>query len=506
MDDKIIATNRSALRSKYGTKGVTALRNAVTNLIAADKKRGIKSREIYLDDAAAMKKLGGKAVSVSTDPGENKAAIDAVCKALSPDYLLILGATDVVPHQDLDNKTGDEDRVAWGDLPYACDEPYSRDPARFIGPTRVVGRLPDLVSATEPSYLVKLLKNAAAYRSRPKSDYENYFGLSAQVWALSTKLSLQNIFGSASDLLVSPHSGPKYPQGQLRALAHFINCHGAQASPEFYGQRGSSYPISLTSQSMSGEIGVGTIAAVECCYGAELYDSLTLATDSPICQTYLQQGAYGYLGSTTIAYGPADSNGAADLICQYFLRSILNGSSLGHAALQARQNYVANTGQMDPIDLKTLAQFCLLGDPSIHPVAEPKATRALLTVSVADSERFQRSERRTKLKLDGEFLLRTKPTVSKLVKKPSLSPNVKAALANISKRAGVTAGTEFATFSVTNATAANGRPGKEASSPSKYHLAISSPVRTVKNIPLGIAVVAKELDGRIVDYRIYNQR
>ena len=107
----------------------------------------------------------------------------------------------------------------------------------------------------------------------------------------------------------------------------------------------------------------GTVAAVECCYGAELYDSITLEIDMPICQSYLRQGAYGYLGSTTIAYGPAKTNGAADFLCQYFLLNVLDGASIGRAALLARQQFVEHAAQMDPFDLKTLAQFCLLGDP-----------------------------------------------------------------------------------------------------------------------------------------------
>lgn len=64
---------------------------------------------------------------------------------------------------------------------------------------------------------------------------------------------------------------------------HFINCHGGPASPEFYGQHGDNYPISLTTQSITGEIIEGTVAAVEYCYGAELYDSITLGIDRPIC-------------------------------------------------------------------------------------------------------------------------------------------------------------------------------------------------------------------------------
>src|SRR4030095_7631950 len=100
----------------------------------------------------------------------------------------------VVPHQDLDNPAlsppEDDDARAWGDLPYACDAPYSRDPAHFVGPTRVLGRLPDLVSARKPTYLIALLKAVVKSRSRSADDYKSYFGLSAAVWKGSTRLSL----------------------------------------------------------------------------------------------------------------------------------------------------------------------------------------------------------------------------------------------------------------------------------------------------------------------------
>lgn len=511
MDDKIIVTNRSALVRKYGTKGLATIRKALTALTVADKKRGIKSRVVYLDDKASMKKMGGKAVMNATDPRESKAAIDAVFTSTNPDYLMILGAPDVVSHQDLDNpvyrQQGDDDDRAWGDLPYACDAPYSRDPAHFVGPTRVVGRLPDLVGASEPSYLVALLKAASGYQRRSLDDYTGYFGLSAAVWQGSTRLSLNNIFGNADTLLLAPRSGPAYPDGQLRARMHFINCHGGLASPEFQGQQGSNYPTSLTCKTTVGEIVDGTVAAVECCYGAELYDASTLAIDHPICQSYLQQGAYGYFGSTTIAYGPADGNGAADLICQYFLLRVLDGASIGRAALLARQQFVGHTSQMDPIDLKTLAQFCLLGDPSVHPVAVPSATVVPKGVATADAERFFRAERRSKLRLSGEFLAKTKPTASKRVPAGKLSPSTKTALSNIATLAGLDARPEFMAFAVKGAPAPKGRGAKAATAPSRYHLAIGTPGQERSDkLKLGVAVVAKEVEGRIVGYRIYHQR
>ena len=88
------------------------------------------------------------------------------------------------------------------------------------------------------------------------------------------------------------------------------------------------------------------MAAVECCYGAPLYDSITLSLPLPICQRYLIEGAYGYFGSSTIAYGVRYGQWSADLITQYFLLAI-DGASLGRAALTARQQFVQQSAELD---------------------------------------------------------------------------------------------------------------------------------------------------------------
>jgi hypothetical protein len=510
MDSKIIVSNHSVLVKKYGTKGLAKITKALALLKTADSKRGIKSQIIFLDNKAAMKKVSGVAVFDAASPKENKAAIDAIYKKLRPEYLLILGAADVIPHQNLDNLVfepgADDDRFAWSDLPYACSATYSRDPRRFIGPTRVVGRVPDLAGATEPSYLINLLTTSASYQSRAPEEYESYFSLSTLTWKKSTQLSLNNIFGNNTKLRISPTTGPRHPAAQLGTLMHFINCHGGQASPEFQGQKGNSYPIALRTDTLTGKIKEGTVAAVECCYGAELYEALTLGVDLPICQIYLEQGAYGYLGSTTIAYGPADSNGSADLICQNFLLNVLGGASLGRAVLMARQQYVADVGQMDPIDLKTLSQFYLLGDPSIHPVLKPKGV-APKGIIAEDSEQFSRAERRIKLQETGDFLEKTKPTVSKVSVKSKVSAETKTSLGKLAKLAGLTTKQSFQSFVVKVPATAKSQKTKVAGTPTKYHLALGVPVKhTTDKVNRGVAVLAKELNGRIVGYRIYEQR
>jgi hypothetical protein len=509
MDDKLIVSNRSALTAKYGTAGFAKIKAAVATLISADARRGIKSRIVYLDDAAAMKRFGGRAVTDASSERQNKEAIDAVFKATVPEYLLILGAIDVVPHQDLANPMfdppDDDDKYAFGDLPYACDAPYARDIAKFKGPTRVVGRLPDLTGAREPSYLLDVLRVAAKYETREVVEYNSYFGLSTQSWRKSTALSLFNVFGSSDALTLSPPNGPKHPAARLSPLVHFINCHGGESDPTFYGEEGSEQPPSLSSNAIEGKIKVGTIAAVECCYGAELYDSVTLALPLPICQKYLKQGAYGYFGSSTIAYGPSSGNGTADLITQYFLLAILDGASLGRAALLARQRFIQQTSELDPADLKTLAQFSLLGDPSIHPVKISSATALPPGIDKADAHRHERRERRAKLRATGEFLRDTKPTASRRSRSARTSPTVAKALANIARQAGIGTKKAFTAYDVKTPPATRASRVKGRATTSRYHVAVyRSPVDGAPG--RSVVAVAKESGGRIVSYRIYEAK
>ena len=128
MTDKVIVTNMTALKSKYKPAGIKAIDAAVKKMIAADKERGLKTIVVALDDAKAMKDLGAKPVADASSFKENKTAIDGVYAALAPDYLMILGAIDVVPHQDLKNPLfttdpdGDTEKFAFGDVPRPCQQ------------------------------------------------------------------------------------------------------------------------------------------------------------------------------------------------------------------------------------------------------------------------------------------------------------------------------------------------------------------------------------------------
>ena len=523
MSTKLILTNFSQLAGKYGG-GFASIQAKVQKLIAADQARGLATRFIGLDDAAAMQQLNAPPVTNVIDPKQNKRAIDAVYKELVPDYIMILGAQDVVPHQDLSNPTfdpehgEDADETADGDLPYACEAPYSQDPQDFIGATRVVGRLPDLPNASDPAYLLGLLDTSITWKPGSIEDYSNYLGMSAEVWQESTALSLSNIFGTSGSLQLSPSEGPNWSNALVASRSHFINCHGSPSDFQFYGQSpADDFPVAHTATDIDGKVSEGTVVAAECCYGAQLFDPAPVGGKMGICSAYLKDKAYGFWGSTTIAYGPKKANAWADLICQYFLKRVLAGSSLGRAALEARQAYAQSGGNMDPFDLKTLAQFNLLGDPSIHPVSIPSADvpvgephfkkASSKKASAVSKGAVKTSERRRQLLSKGLWLAenipvvrraraRRSPALKRLLKDLAgqndihhlkiLSFDIEVSLKHPSKALKTMLGKKAA--AVDGIHVVFGRSGDDTSSDSK--------------ISRAVAVVAKEVAGEIVSYRV----
>lgn len=404
--DKVIVTNVAALQRKYGPR-FKEVKAAVTALIAADRARGLRTALLAIDSPADMARVGGKAVTRASDEKGAKAAVDAVCRHHTPDYVLLLGAPDVIPHILLTNpmghgEDGDDDEHVPSDLPYACEAAFSRNPKDFVGPTRVVGRLPDVMKATEPGYLLTLLKTAATYASRSRSSYSGHFAISARVWEKSTVESVGNLFGTGAQVLTSPAGGPNWTKKQLTPRLHFINCHGADLSPLFFGEgpKGKFFDAHSAAH-LSTRVTAGSVIAAECCYGAQQYDPSETEGQAGISTTYLGAGAYGFFGSTTIAYGPSEGQGQADLICQYFMEVVMKGGSLGRAALEARQRFVAQFSHVDPSDLKTAVQFVLLGDPSLQPIAptahafsrSKTVQRALATGTLQPEARRFRRER-----------------------------------------------------------------------------------------------------------------
>jgi hypothetical protein len=512
---KVILTNLSGLQAKYGD-GITEIQAALDALIVADAQRGLTTKVIGIDDAAAMDEHSAPTVTDPADPEQAKAAVDAVYAALTPSYVMLLGAIDVVPHQPLENpllSDADTDASAWGDLPYACDEPYSTSTGDFVGPTRVVGRLPDITGASDPAYLVGLIQTASSWQSRTTDDYRSALGISAKVWEGSTRLSLTNLFGAVQELDLSPAEGPNWPSPLLSRRTHFINCHGAESDSHFYGQEGNAFPVAHDATVVAEHVAEGTVVAAECCYGAQLYDPQQVGGVAGLCNAYLAGQAYGFFGSSTIAYGPAEGNGSADLLCQYFVRHVLEGSSLGRAALEARHDFVRNATVVDPADLKTLAQFSLMGDPSIHPVLAqtdvipaPAKSQKGLPMSALLALRGRRV-RRTNLSADGSALAASAAVARKRVEPPDdrqgMSSNI-LQLANVPELRSGTMLSFDVDRSMASATGTKSVPWAKtlpSAPPPRVHVVVGTSDDGPAPVARVIAVVAKEGNGTILSFR-----
>jgi hypothetical protein len=376
LQTKLLISNRGALVAKYGAPGATSIVGALTALIAADKKRSITTELVFLDEAASLRAFGATVLKRVADERGTKDAIDDLAKARPSATLVLVGAGDVVTFQHLANPlwsgpSGDDpDQSIPSDLPYACTAKHSSDPKDFIAPTREVSRIPDLFNSNDIAFLLECLDRATNWKPRKAKDYASALVISAAVWTVSTTASSKALFGASTTVKLSPPDGSKWTTTELASRYHFINCHGAPGDPTFYGQQGTTFPAAHEASRITG-ISDGTIVAAECCYGAELYDP-ALAPPMGIATKYMVEGAYAFMGSTNVAYGPPGTpNGYADLICKFFIEQVQGGATIGRALLVARQMYVSGSGTLDPVGLKTLAQFVLLGDAVIQPVEAP---------------------------------------------------------------------------------------------------------------------------------------
>jgi hypothetical protein len=377
---KVIISSKKNLQNKYGTN-FKVVEKLLKDLVASDFKRGITTQIIYIDDATSASKVGIKAVKTITKPAAKK-AVDEIYKKQNPAYITLFGADDVFPFQEIINPANDDDSTVPSDLPYACDTAYSTDIAKFTGPTRVVGRIPDIKGLADLDYLKIAFESIIGYKKVKAEKLMDYFAVTAEVWKKSTQQSLSNMFGNNTNMKSSPSAVSPYTNADLKPLTHFYNCHGSPNDSKFYGQKGNNFPTAQHSAHLNGKITAGTIVAAECCYGAELYDPSNEDTRKwSMANTYFKNKAIAFTGSSTIAYGPSTGNGLADLITQYFIKNVINGSSTGRALLEARQKFLSVSGpHLDPYELKTLAQFYLLGDPSIQVITEVSSKTSSDTV------------------------------------------------------------------------------------------------------------------------------
>jgi hypothetical protein len=152
--DKFILTHRAALQAKYGLAGLAKIEAAVRTLVKADAKRGIATRLLCLDQAADMAPYGGPVPAARCSGRDVKLAIDPLCAAEAPHYLMLLGGPDIVPLVPLQNPAfgpnGDDDKSVPSDLPYACAAPTAPTPRASWAPRVWWGACPIWSAPSNP--------------------------------------------------------------------------------------------------------------------------------------------------------------------------------------------------------------------------------------------------------------------------------------------------------------------------------------------------------------------
>jgi hypothetical protein len=189
----------------------------------------------------------------------------------------------------------------------------------------------------------------------------------------------------------------------------------------------------------------------------------------------------------------------------------LEGASLGRAALQARQDFAQSSPNLDPMDIKTLAQFSLLGDPAVvpikasspHLVATPKAnakTKTMAKSTPPDSKTIERGERRQQLFTKGTWLSKNQPVCSS-TPDAGTTKAVEATMKEIASRANIKDPT-MTSYSIKRK-ASPGVSFAKSMTATAFHVAMPADTNGAKKESINslICVVAKEVDGRIVSYR-----
>jgi Peptidase family C25 len=411
---KLSVTVKCHLERKYDAAAIKKINAAIARWKEKDANRGIRTVHVAVDDPAAMKMLGATPVSGKATAPKIKRAIDDLCKQHKPEYLVLFGGHDIVPMFEVLNpaydQNGDEDEKVWTDNPYASSLPFRSSNRRsYLVPDRVTGRIPDMMSESDPAWFVDYLKTATSWESQPKGFYtRSSYAICSRECKGAGLQCMRFIDRSDRDLLISPPTtdSSTSTRNRLSARVHLIKCHGNPLDANFWGE-GKRFVKAISSANLKAHLKPNTVVGTMCCYGAQIFPPSD--PDAwPLASTYLRKGALGFIGSTMKAWVgfPSDMMWA-DYIAGGYLKYVLRGFSIGLAFLDSKMNYAAAIIQkgniLDLGDEKTLIEYVLLGDPSIHPVtsehpsalaAEERRQRRVVRQRLANGLRTLLPERR----------------------------------------------------------------------------------------------------------------
>jgi tetratricopeptide (TPR) repeat protein len=405
---QVLLANKSTLLRRYGAAGSAAIDQRLNTLAEVLGRRGIQVYCCYSDDASSLQ-LGDQIAlaPVAHEPAAIRELVRAIGDGLAQQRrqlgtLLLIGGDDSIPFHRLPNPLADSDQAVLSDNPYGTDD------AGYLLPQRTIARLPD-GAEPDPALLLTLLDQMIEYHrcgehsaagrraptllglrlgAHPRALVGD--GYSADVWRETSRAVLDALNPDAPLGACPPLDADSFVVESASAGGLlYLNLHGAAGLPNWYGQPdevrrglGEQLPIALRPDFFERNMVPGGLLISEACYGLDLAGR-TVRTSIPLGA--LAAGALACVGATVNAYGSTSTPLlGADLLCQRLLgqlqRGVPIGAALHEARLELAQAMYRRQGYLDDVDIKTLTEFVLLGDPWAR-IAAPAAARSAWSVS-----------------------------------------------------------------------------------------------------------------------------
>lgn len=419
-----VVTSRAALLEKYGERAYLNIERKLKGFQEALILAGYNAHLVLLDQ-------GGDPQGVMEAVQEQILQVETIHDQEAMAHVLLIGGDEVIPFHRLANPTEDDDDFLLSDVPYGAGQHL------FVS-RRAIGRLPDGASG-DPRFLMSMLDSliASQIKAKPKNGHgpsllgflgqgkapkSKSFAYTALVWKAASE-ALYELIGDPRSIRVCPPVTEKTVEPGWIDRCNFLvfNLHGTEDSPNWYGQKDSSYPmdyplfpVALSPNNLDQVDLSGAIVFTEACYGAnildkELGDSLALA--------FLRKGAACVVGATRLAYGTTEPPLiAADLLARYFWLCLDQGMTAGESLARARTRLIQEAqtrqGYVDGDDQKTALEFILLGDPTARLTSSKKGMAledGLVEAASAPPQMYcKRRSFEAGVRVEGELLARAR--------------------------------------------------------------------------------------------------
>lgn len=352
----LILTSNKNLVNKYGAETTFEIHAKIDAYAQSVSATGKEVLTVWVDDADSLAPFDLGPVDPN-DASAIKALLDQLDRKVQVDNFLIVGGHAIIPFHVLPNPCGDDgDTVVYSDNPYA-----SRDTDVLI-PERALTRLPD-DAATDGDFFINLLGRVAQPAQEPTA---RNFGLSAKVWKGASNRVFDEIEPDDEVRLCPPVTSNEISNAWIDHKTHYyFNLHGSEETANWYGQEGMQYPVAFIPDNLSNVSVANAVVCCEACYGANIIDK---RADEALSLTFLDKKAACFVGSTKIAYGPAEPPCTdADLIVIKFFARVKEGLPFGEAFFRAKADFaresIAMHGYLDKTEEKTLLEFVIFADP-----------------------------------------------------------------------------------------------------------------------------------------------